>query len=153
MPFENVTIPGVVGEVAAESSWGLYRFYVDGVRVKGRGFFRNQLVLPALDGEVVIARVDGRMWHPYPVLRINGVKYRTGPVPPRSQMVLALIPLLAFLLASRGTLLIMVIGTGLNMGVVRSESPTPIKVVAMAVVDVAALALAAVGFIAYYGLW
>lgn len=153
VPFEKVTIPGVVGEISTESSWGFYRFYVDGVRVKGRGFFRNRLTLPGTDGNRVTATVDPRMWHPYPILRVNGVHYRTGPATPRNQMVLALIPLLAILLASRGTLLIMVIGTGLNMTVVRSESPTPIKVALMAVVDLAALALAAVIFIADYRLW
>lgn len=150
MPFENITIPGVVGEISTKSSWGRYRFYVDDVRVKGRGFFRNQLQLPGLAGEVVTARVDPRVWHPYPILRANGVNYRAGPVTPRSQMLLALLPVLAIFSASSETLLIMVIGTGLNMAVVRSGSPTPVKVALMAVVDLAALTLAALVFIITY---
>lgn len=150
VPFENVTIPGVVGEISTESSWGRYRFYVDGVRVKGRGFFRNQLALPGVAGEVVTVTVDPRMWHPYPILRVKGVHYRTGPVTPRNQMLLALLPLLAILFASPPTLLIIVIGNGLNMAVVRSDSTTPIKMALMAVVDLCALTLAAVVSVAYY---
>lgn len=96
-----------------------------------------------------MARVDPRLWHPYPILRVNGVNYRTGPVAPRSQMLLALVPVLAIFSAAPPTLLIMVIGTALNMAVVRSGAPTPIKVALMAAVDLGALALATVVFIAY----
>jgi hypothetical protein len=131
MAFADMTIPGVAGTISTQYGfWSGYRFTIGGQRVKPHGFPRR-LTLPGADGPIE-AKLKGGWLSAHPVLIVGGAAFSTGPVAPRVQRILAVLPLAAFLLV-QGALgaLLAVGGTAINMGIVRSERPGGAKVALM----------------------
>jgi hypothetical protein len=134
----SVTIPGVAGPVSgAAGMWGLT------IKVAGQPVPRSgrNVTLPGLDGQPVAATLRSNALDPYPVLRVAGVDYATGPRPPMWLKVLAVLP---FALIAVGGLLGGVFGVaGVigNWNVLRSERSLAVKAaIAVAVLAAAVLA-------------
>ena len=132
MAYRNLQIPEVAGEVSTEYGfWRGYRFTVNGERLKASGPWRNRLTLPGTTGPVE-AKIKAGMLRAYPSLVVGDVEHRTGPATPRAQQMLAVLPLLAYLLV-QGLIGIAVVLLAIvaNMAVVRSGSSTALKIILM----------------------
>lgn len=142
MTTTSLTIPGVAGTITVEQSpWSGYRILVDGVRIKPRGFPRNRLTLPGVDGPVE-ARVKGGALRVHPIIVIDGVEHPTGPPTPRVLQVLVAAPVVGIILI-QGVIgfLLAFGGVYLNQAIVRSDRPHGTKVALTSLTVVAVLAI------------
>lgn len=140
MAIADLTIPGVAGNISTESDfWRGYKFKVAGKAVKPHGFTRNKLTLPGLDGPIE-ARVKGGVFRAHPALVVGGTEFPTGPPTPRTQQILALLPMAGFLLIQGALGALVAFGAiAINMGVVRSERSSRAKVGLMVAALIGAL--------------
>lgn len=142
MTISTLAIPGVAGTITVEQAFlSGFRFFVDGVRVKPHGFPRSRLTLPGVDGPVE-AKVKGGLVRAHPILVIDGVEHPTGPPTPRSLQILAIAPIVGFVLI-QGLLGILLAFGGIfvNQGIVRSERPHGTKILLTSLVLVVVLGI------------
>ena len=124
-----ITIPGVLGELTARSSfWQGWIFHVDGERVRPHGFPRNRLTLPGDSGPIP-ARIKGGLFRAYPTIVVDQTEYPTGPPTPRGLQILALLPL-ALILLVQGILgfAVAFVSVAVNMSIRRSDRSERAKV-------------------------
>jgi hypothetical protein len=132
MTFAPMTIPGVSGEISTTYSfWTGYRFFVDGQRVKPRGFLRNRLTLPGAAGPVE-AKIKGGAFRAHPVLVVGDGEYTTGPPTPRLLQALGVLPVLS-IVVFQGLLGFALAfgGVAINMSVIRSARSDRAKIALM----------------------
>jgi hypothetical protein len=142
MPFAILTIPGVSGDISTHCSfWSGLTFSIDGQRIKAHGFPRTRLTLPGTSGPVD-AKVKGGPFRAHPALVVGGTEYATGPPTPTALQVLALLPLLAFVLV-HGALgaLVALGGVAMNMSNVRGTRSDRSKATLMCATLIAVVAI------------
>lgn len=129
MPISDVTIPGVAGPLSTSYSfWSGYRYAVAGAHVKARGILRNRLTLPGLDAPVEV-KVRATLLRAYPTFVVGDRTYSAGPVTPRIQQVLAVLPVAGLLLLPSAVGLLIAIGAvAVNQSTVRSARSDGAKI-------------------------
>lgn len=133
MAFAPISIPGVAGVIETESSfWAGYKFFVEGQRIKPRGFARNKLTFPGVSGTLE-AKIKGGLFRAHPILVADGKEYTTGPPTPGGLQALALLPALSILVFQGLLGFLLAFGSvAVNMGIIRSTRTNGVKAALLA---------------------